>query len=376
MGPRERVLTALAHKEPDRVPIDFAATTVTAITYPAYQKLREFLGLEPEQETRISHVHQGTAAPGEDVLEIYQSDFRTLFMKKSPRGHVAEETEDGFYDEYKIRWRKVAYDFSPVESPLQECTVDQLRDVQWPDPYEPGRVEGLREQALGLRKESDFALVADIMCRGPFELAVKLRGYEQFLTDLYLDARFVDALLNKITETIIGLWDVYLSALGDCADVVCQGDDIGTQTGLYFSPEMYRRFFKPYHRRIYDFIHSRTPAKVFMHSCGSIADVIPDLIEIGVDILNPIQRNAAGMDIAVLKREFGKELCFWGGGIDVQQKLPGATVREIDSDIKRTLDIMAPGGGYVFVPTHNLQPDVGAEQIDCVYRSALKYGRY
>jgi uroporphyrinogen decarboxylase len=376
MRPKERVLTALAHQEADRVPVDFAATTVTGITYPAYQKLREYLGLESEKEARISHIHQGTAVPGEDILEIYESDFRTLSMKISPRGHVVKKTEDGFYDEYNLRWRKLDYDYSPVSSPLRECTVDQLDTVQWPDPYDRSRVEGLREEARQLRDETGFAIVADIMCRGPFELAVKLRGYEQFFTDLHLDVRFVDALLNKITETIIGLWDVYLSALGDCVDVVCQGDDIGTQAGLYFSPEMYRRFFKPRHRKIFDYIHSRTSAKVFMHSCGSIYDVIQDLIEIGVDILNPVQRSAAKMDITTLKREFGGDLCFWGGGIDVQKKLPGASLSEIEDDIKSTLDIMAPGGGYVFVPTHNIQPDISPEQIDCVYRSVLKHRRY
>jgi uroporphyrinogen decarboxylase len=374
--PKERVLLALAHREADRVPVDFAATTVTGITYPAYRNLRAFLGLETEKEIPISHIHQGTAVPGEDVLQVYESDFRTLFMKKSPRGYVVREAEEGFDDEYNIRWRKVDYDYSPVSSPLQECSVDQLDSVQWPDPYDSSRVEGVREEALRLREETEFALVADIMCRGPFELAVKLRGYEQFLTDLHLDVPFVEALLNKITDTIIGLWDVYLSALGDCVEVVCQGDDIGTQTGLYISPQMYRKFFKPCHRRIYEFIHSRTSAKVFMHTCGSIYDVIPDLIEIGVDILNPIQRNAAKMDIATLKSTFGKDLCLWGGGIDVQQKLPGASLQEIEDDIKRTLDIMAPGGGYVFVPTHNLQPDISAEQIDCVYRSVLKHGNY
>jgi uroporphyrinogen decarboxylase len=227
-----------------------------------------------------------------------------------------------------------------------------------------------------LREGTDFAVVADIIDRGPFELAVKLRGYAQFLTDLYAEPRFAVALLEKITETSIALWEMYLAALGGYADIVCQGDDIGMQTSLIISPDMYRKFIKPCHRRIFGFIHSRTEAKVFLHSCGSIYAIIPDLVEIGVDILNPIQRTAADMDIARLKREFGRELTFWGGGIDTQHFLPQAEVDDIEDEVRRTIEIMAPGGGYVFVPTHNIQPDITPERLDAVYSAALQNREY
>jgi uroporphyrinogen decarboxylase len=377
MNSRERVLTALDHKEPDKVPIDLASTTVTSITYIAYEQLREYLGMEPDPDPRISHIHQGTVYPMEDLFQHYEADFRTVFMKKSPRGFVAKETPDGsFYDEYNILWKKLAYDYSPVEPPLADSTVEDLDKATWPDPYDPERVEGLREEARALYENTDYAIVADIMCRGPFELAVKLRGYEQFLMDLHLDRKFAMALLDKITETVIALWDVYLGAVGDYVQVVCQGDDIGMQTGLFISPKMYRQFIKPCHQRIYDIIHSRTEAKVFVHSCGSIYDIIPDLIEIGVDILNPLQYGAAKMDRARLKKEFGQDLCFWGGGIDVQQVLPNASLDEIEEEVQRTIEIMAPGGGYVFVPTHNIQPDVTPDRVHKVYETALKHRRY
>jgi uroporphyrinogen decarboxylase len=148
------------------------------------------------------------------------------------------------------------------------------------------------------------------------------------------------------------------------------------QTSLFISPKMYRQFIKPCHQRIYDIIHSKTEAKVFVHSCGSIYDIIPDLIEIGVDILNPLQYGAAKMDRARLKKEFGEDLCFWGGGIDVQQVLPNASLDEIEEEVQRTIEIMAPGGGYVFVPTHNIQPDVTPDRLDKVYETALKYRHY
>ncbi|RPJ22650.1 MAG: hypothetical protein EHM33_22980 [Chloroflexi bacterium] len=155
-------------------------------------------------------------------------------------------------------------------------------------------------------------------------------------------------------------------------DVVAQGDDLGTQRSLYISPKMMRKFVIPRLKKLYDFIHSRTKAKIFMHSCGSVYDAIPDLIEAGVEILNPVQRSAAKMDIATLKKEFGKQLSFWGGGIDVQQVLPYATLPQIEDEIKKTLDIMAPGGGYIFVASHNIQADVTPDRIDKMYETVLR----
>ena len=199
--------------------------------------------------------------------------------------------------------------------------------MQWPDPYDPGRLAGVREEARRLFEETDYLVVADIMCLGPFEGACFLRGYEQFCMDLYWNLDMAHAILDKVTETDIALWDLFLQNVDGYVQVVAQGDDLGTQRGTWIKPEMYRELIRPYHKRLYDFIHSKTQAKVFMHSCGSVFDLIPDLIEAGVQILNPIQRSAAKMDIATMKQEFGTELCFWGGGIDVQQVLPFATPR-------------------------------------------------
>lgn len=376
MHPRERVMTALNHREPDKIPIDLASTTVTSITYPAYEKLRGLLGLPPV-EPRIAHVHQGVVYPDDDLLRRYEVDFRPVFMRKTPRGHVAEKlSEDEFRDEHGITWRKAGYDYAPVSCPLAGATVEDLAGIPWPDPRDPARVDGLREEARRAFENTEFAVVADIICRGPFEQAVKLRGFEQFLMDMHLDARFTEALLDKITDEIVALWDSYLDNVGEYAQVVCQGDDLGMQTGLIISPESYRKFIKPCHQRIFDFIHAKTQAKLFLHSCGGIYDIIPDLIETGVDILNPIQRSASKMDIAALKRDFGRDLCFWGGGIDVQQFLPYATPGEIEDEIKRTLDILAPGGGFVFAFTHNIQPDTSSDRVDAAYHAALAYRSY
>jgi uroporphyrinogen decarboxylase len=377
MKPRERVRLALNHKEPDKVPIDLGATNISSMVTDAYQNLRRHLGMKPDPDPEISHSRQGTVYPMPDLFEHYQVDFRPVTMKRAPRWVATKTLPNGdWYDEFNIRWKKSLYYYDAINYPLADCTVEDLDKYVWPDPYDPERVKGLREHARNLYENTDYAIVADIICRGPFEHACRLRGFEQFCLDLALDARFAKALLDKATEFIIGLWDAYLGAVGDCAQVVCQGEDLGMQNSLIISPETYRKLIKPRHQQIFGFIHSKTEAKVFLHSDGSIYDIIPDFIEVGVDILNPVQYSAANMDLPRLKKEFGQDLCFWGAGIDVQQVLYNASLEEIEQEVRRNIEIMAPGGGYVFAPTHNIQPDVSPDRLDKVYETALKYQQY
>jgi uroporphyrinogen decarboxylase len=280
-----------------------------------------------------------------------------------------------FIDEYQLKWKKASYYYDVVGRPLDgaETPADVTSIMKWPNPYDPGRIQGVRERALKLRQETDCLCVADIMCLGPFEGACFLRGYDKFLVDLALNPPLAEAILDKILEIDIQLWDVFLDQVGDLVDVVAQGDDLGIQRGLFISPKMLRQYIFPRLKKLYDFIRSKTKAKIFMHSCGSVYDAIPDLIEAGVEILNPVQRSAAKMDIATLKKEFGKDLTFWGGGIDIQQVLPFASLSQIEDEVKKTLDIMAPGGGYVFVASHNIQADVTPDRIHKLYESILKY---
>jgi uroporphyrinogen decarboxylase len=237
-------------------------------------------------------------------------------------------------------------------------------------------VQGLREEARQMFENTDYAIVANIPCLGPFEGGCILRGHDQFCIDLASDPDMAEAILNKVTEYALGIWESLLDAVGDYVQVVAQGDDLGMQTGPYISPRMYRKFVKPCHRRIYNFIHSKTKAKIFMHSCGSVYDMLPDLIEVGVDILNPVQASAAKMDPSRLKKEFGKDICFWEGGIDVQQVMPFASPETIEAEVKRAIHTLAPGGGYVFAPSHNIQADVSPAQIHTAYQTALRCGGY
>ena len=379
MNSRERVLATLDHKEPDKVPLDLGSSIVTSLTIDAYVRLREYLKMPPDPEPAISDVCQGSIYPREDFFERYEIDFRPVQIK-GPTGFEPELLPgDSFYDEYGVRWKKASYYYDAIERPLADCeTVDDLERAtsKWIDPYNPGRFDGLREEARALFENTGYAIMVDHPCNGPFEQACTLRGYEEFLVDLQWNPNFAQALLNKITEFDLAIWERLLDEVGDYAQVVMQGDDIAMQRSLFISPETYRKFIKPCQRRIFDLVHSKTDAKVFFHSDGSIYDIIPDLIEIGVDILNPIQRSAAKMDIVTLKKEFGDALTFFGAGIDVQQVLPFASLEEIEDDVKRTLDIMMPGGGFIFVPTHNIQPDVTPDRIHKVYETVLKYRAY
>jgi uroporphyrinogen decarboxylase len=374
MNHRERVVAALNHQETDRVPIDMGSTIVTTVTNTAYQKLLEHLGMPSDESPVISHRQMDTVYPREDLLRRYDIDGRAVALKGPWEFETRELPGNRFVDEYDLTWEKASYYYDVVKRPFANAeSAADLEDLQWPDPYDPGRVAGVREEARRLFEETDYAVVADIMCLGPFEGACFMRGYEAFCMDLYWNLDLAHAILEKVTQTDIELWDLFLDNVDGCVQVVAQGDDLGTQRGPWIKPEMYRDIIKPYHKRLYDFIHSRTDAKVFMHSCGSVYDIIPDLIEVGVDVLNPIQRSAARMDIAVLKREFGSELSFWGGGIDVQQVLPFATLSEIEKEVRYSIDTLGAGGGYVFCPAHNIQPDVSADRIETMYQAALHH---
>jgi uroporphyrinogen decarboxylase len=369
---RERVITSLNHQEPDRMPIDFGSTEVTSITRIAYSNLREYLGLGIDPELSISNRVEDTVYPKDDFSSHYQVDFRPV-TKKSPWNLKGREMpDDSFYDEYNIHWKKILYYYDVVERPLSGKNVPDLEKAAWLDPHDKGRAQGLKEEVERIKKTTDCAVIGDIICEGPFELSCMLRGYDDFAIDFIVNPKFAHALLDKITETDLVLWDLFLSEVGDDVDVVCQGDDLGTQIGPFMSPKMFREFIKPCYKRIFDFIHSKTKAKIFLHSCGSVYDLIPDLIEAGVDILNPVQYTAAKMDLKNLKHDFGKELCFWGGGVDIQRLLPFASLQEIEDEIKRNLDIMMPGGGYVFAPTHNIQADIDPVRIDRAYQTALR----
>lgn len=391
MKSRERVLAAVKHQEPDRVPIDFGGTICTTISATANKKLKEFLNISRVGEI-ITHPLMDVVLPLEEITSLYQTDCRTVRMKAPTASDVDDNAgKVGFsaisladkpgghelIDEYGTTWRKAhGYDYAPVKFPLQSASISDLKACKtFPDPYNKGRIRGLREEAKYLHEYTDYVILADIMCGGPFEQSLWLRGFTEFFMDLLTNQTFAEALIQRITEIDIGMWDVQLSQVGNYVDVVCQGDDLGMQTGLQISPELYRKFVKPCHKKLFSFIHSKTKAKVWMHSCGSISEIIPDLIEVGVDIINPVQTGARNMELRRLKKDFGRDITFWGGGIDVQ-KLPFLTPVKIREHIKEAINIMAPGGGFIFAATHNILPETPGENTNAVFMAAKEFAAY
>jgi len=375
MNSRERMITAFNHKEPDKVPLDFGGTLATIITRDANDTLRNYLGL-PAEDPEVAEIMCNTVRVSEDILQLYKVDTRPVYISDPTAGSFEFKSTDTFEDGYGVTWKKAGPYYDAINRPLKAGTPDELKNAKWEDVSDKATVKGLKEKAKLLYENTEYCIIADIPCIGPFEGGCTLRGYDNFLIDFYYNQKFAQALLDKITETALIKWDMLLDEIGEFIQVAAQGDDIGMQQSTYISPEMYRKFIKPLHAKIFNLIHSKTKAKIFLHTCGSVYDIIPDFIEIGLDILNPIQRFAAKMDIKNLKKEFGKDLCFWGGGIDIQKQLPFLNKEEIRKEIENTLNIIATDGGYIFAFTHNIQPDVSPEKIDHVFKTFLELRSY
>jgi uroporphyrinogen decarboxylase len=368
MNSRERVMAALRHELPDRVPVDLGSTAVSSIHQRANNALKSLLGVEADEP--VHDVVQGLVVPDERILQRFGVDLRRVALR--PPSNVAaflpSGNEDTYRDEWGIRRQRTELYCEIVGHPLADAKVEDLRYYPWPDPHDPARVAGLTEEAQRLYEETDYALVADFLGGGLFEQALWMRGFERFMMDLVGDEPFATALLDTLLELYIEFYAVYLEAVGPYVQIVAVGDDLGMQTVPLISPALYRRLIKPRHKELYDFIHSRTEAKIMHHTCGSVFPLVQDLIDVGVDILNPIQTSAQGMDPAALKREFGERLVFHGG-IDVQQILPFATPDRVREEVKRIAAILGQGGGYIFAPSHNIQADVPPQNVLAMYEA-------
>ena len=379
---RERVLTALNHQEPDRVPIDLGSTRVSGICRNAYADLLRTLG-RGQREMRVVDRGQGLVAPDEDVLEWLGVDFRPVWTDP-PTGGEPPVVREGEYEVYTNEWgSRVSrppggFYFDLTEPALKEPTLEAVEKFPWPDADDPARYDRLRERARRLRQETPYALVGHCdLGHDVLGTLLDVRGYMEALLDLAAHPDFAEAFMEGMTRLNLRAWGHFLDQVGDLVDVVAFYDDLGMQDRPLLSPAMYRRMIKPRHARIVAAIHQRTRAKVFFHSDGAIADFIPDLIEIGVDILNPVQVSAAGMkDTAALKRRYGKNLVFWGAACDSQTVLPFGSVEEVQREARRRIADLAPGGGFVFATVHNIQNDVPGEKSLALFRVAREFGRY
>ena len=377
MTPKERLLTALNHEEPDRIPLDLGGW-VTTISEVTYNKLLKQLGINRYREV-FDWLRQ-TVEPEEDVLERLGVDTRYVHPG-SPKLWMFEpkETEKGPFvlDEWGCGFLKPESSlyYNLIDSPLRDANIDDLESYPWPDPRDPGYIEGVAEQARKLADAGQYAVVGDFAWETWFERSWKLRSMDKFYMAFMMDPDFIHALLDKVLSLHLEFLDHVLAVCGKYLDVVIQGGDLGSQQTTLMSPEHYRKFIKPRQVKAIEKIRSHTAAKIFYHTCGAVSSLIPDFIEIGIDILNPVQVRATGMDAGKLKNEFGKNIVFWGG-VDSQQVLPSGSVEDVKTEVRHLIREMAPGGGLVACAVHNIQADVPPENVLALYDSVRKWGSY
>jgi uroporphyrinogen decarboxylase len=373
MTSRERVAAAINLKEPDMVPLSIASTSNDCFTKMALRKFARHLGLGQYPEVVTWQTVQTVITPPE-ILERFGADFRTVrFHKPDNLQHVEVNPNGSFCDALGVLLMPTDYYYDAIQRPLQgDISMNDIRRFRFPATDDPGLTRGLRAEVQELASKTDFALVVDYLALGPFEGALWVRGWEDFLCDLCSSPKLAEALMDKVTEYAMEVWGVMLDAVGDLVDVLCLNDDLGMQDRSLISPEIYRRYIKKYTRQWYSFIRRKSNAKILHHSCGSVYELLPDLIDCGVQILNPIQVTAKNMEPERLKRDFGDSLAFWGG-LDIQRLLAFGTPCEVEEGVKRIIDTFGPGGGYVFAPSHNIQPTVPVENMLAMFDSAVKY---
>ena len=377
MTHRERVLAALNHQQPDRVPIDLGATRNTGINRYAYRKLIDYLGIDSEiqplQEFGGARF-QGLARIDGRVLARFGVDLRGIFTGEADSGHDREMPDGSYVDEFGVTRVPVegAPYFDWVASPMAEdFSADMIRALTLPDPEDPGYIRGLREEALRIRRETDCALVLHLD-HIIVHATQYVRGFENWFLDLALQPELMCSLMDKVLEYRLAVAERAITEVADLIDVVSTSDDVADQRGPLVSPDMYRKYIKPRHKRFFDLIHAHTDAKLLFHSCGSVYRLLPDFIDIGVDFINPVQVSCNDMETDRLKREFGADLGFWGA-IDSMHVLPNGTPEAVRAEVENRIRDLGPGGGYILASVHNVQHDVPVENVVAMYDAARNF---
>jgi uroporphyrinogen decarboxylase len=371
MTHRERMLRALNRQEPDRVPVDLGGSRSSSLVFEAYEKLERHLG--GSEPPRMFNRWLNVAHASRTMLARFDVDTRSVSPGGADSGGDVDLPDGSYRDEWGVvRSRPAGSLYYDLTRPPLAGDVE-VRDVErypWPDPHDPGRTRGLAEAARRLHQETDYAVVLT-MPGGIVHQAQFLRGFEDWFADLIANPAFFQALMERLADLWIEMARDELDAVGENVDVCFFGDDMAFQNGPMMSMELYRKMIKPHHRRLFQYLRSRTQAKIAYHTCGSVVHLLPDLIELGVDALNPVQVSAKDMDSARLKREFGKDIAFWGA-IDSQRVLPFGTPAEVEAEVQKRIEDLGRGGGYVCCAVHNIQADVSAENICAMYDAALR----
>jgi len=413
MTSRERVKIAINHKEVDRVPIDLGAMRSTGIATIAYNELRKKLGITKGLVKMYDFVQQ-LAYPEKEIMDMFHIDTidagqaflesddnwrewilnnnskclipkylnieidkdLTVLVKNKNNLVVGKKPKTSLYVD-QIYW---VYKNLPVIP--DNFDEEDISKNMWATPSPPWHLDIFDDKQYKLfinnikelYEVTDYSIMLAVGCN-LFETGTFLRGMENFLCDIYIDKKGTKRLLDFLVERYLRLLDRVLKGVGEYVDILQLGDDLGSQTGPFMSPDVFREVFKPRYKKMWDFIHNNSNCKVFLHSCGSNYELIPDLIDAGLDILNPVQTTARNMEPERLKKEFGKDITFWGGGCDTQYILSTASPKEVREDVKKRIDIFAKNGGFVFNQIHNILANVPPENVIAMLKAAYEYGK-
>lgn len=411
MNSRERILTAISHKEPDRVPVDLGATPSTGISVVAFSNLLQYLG-KVHLPTYVYDVVQQVAQPQMEILDHFGADVVDLgrYFNQDPEYWHKLELIKGYPGMYPKWFRPElqkdgswlaknnegegvgrmvlnATFFDQTIFPLQNGFPDNYSDLDqkmnqvvwgafgftpWDWIEKPDFWSFLRERTLEYKEKTDKAILLGVGCN-LFEWGAFLRRMDNFLMDPFLNPAQTHRLLDELMDRHINMLSHVCESVGDIVDIVKFGDDLGTNNGPLIPVETYNEFFKPRHKLLCDYVKSHSNMHTMLHSCGGIYELIPELIEAGFEILNPVQINAINMEPARLKNEFGNEVTFWGGGIDTQKVLNNATPEEVKKHVKYNLEVFSKGGGYVFNTVHNIMPDVPPQNIVAMFEAVHEF---
>ncbi len=381
LTPRQRVLMTLNHEEPDRVPIIIGTSNTTTLKIQPCRRLKALLRIQTPDSYIYDWPELGSAALDEVVLERLHGDARGVLdrfpaqvyarnQSRPPHTPCIDDWGSGQIEVEPGRWY-------PGVHPLSEAsTLDDIERYPWPDMDDPSRVAHVRHEARRLAEEDRYAIIATPWLLFPLERAFAMQGMDRFLLNLALQPDFAEALLHKIAGLCRQLMGNFLHEIGENVDIIKIGDDLGTQDRLLISPHMYRQVLKPIHANYISFIKERTRAKVLFHTDGDVFGLLDDFVEIGVDILNPIQTSAGRMaNLGELKRRYGRNLVFCGA-VDTQRILPFSSPEQVRQEVRRVINLLGPGGGYLLTSVHTIMDEVPPENILAMVDAAVEYGRY
>lgn len=382
MTSRQRVQAVLNHQIPDRVPVIIGVSNATGIKIKPYQALKAMMGITSADRYIYDWPELGTVLPEEKIFQRLHSDARPVldrFPEAVLHRNKTRDPHSPFIDDWGSGQMEIEEGvWYPGIHPLPDATtVDEIEAYTgWPDMDDPFRVALVKETAAKLAAENQYAIMATPWLLFPFERAHAMQGLDKFLYNMAEYPEFSKALLWKIygyCETLMGH---FLDEVGDNIDIIKIGDDLGTQESLLISPRMYREFLKPIHAKFIEFIKRKTKAKVFFHTDGDVFNLIPDFVEIGVDILNPIQTSAGKMsDLAGLKTKYGDQIVFCGA-MDTQHILPHGSPEDVRKEVKRVIEILGEGGGYMLASVHTIMNEVPAENLLAMVDAVEEFGYY